>query len=95
MKMKYAILVHETVDDVGVAVTDLKAGEEVGAATLEGQSLGSLRVAEDVPLGHKIAMRNMPQGKPVIEYGRAIAVTTAEIGCGQHVHVHNIKTQRW
>ncbi len=93
--MKFAILIHDPADDVGVAVTDLKAGDEVGAASLEGQSLGSLSVTEDVPLGHKIAMRDLAPDKPVIEYGRAIGKTTAAIKSGQHVHVHNIKTQRW
>lgn len=93
--MKYGILVHEPADDVGVAVLDLKAGDEIGAATLEGESLGSVKVMEDVPLGHKIAMRDLPLDKHVIEYGWEIGRTTTAIKCGEHVHVHNIKTLRW
>ena len=34
--MNHAILIHDAADDVGVAARDLKAGEEVGAVTLEG-----------------------------------------------------------
>ncbi len=93
--MKYGILVHEPADDVGVAVMDLKAGDEIGAATLEGESLGSLRVAQDIPLGHKIAMRDLPLDKHIIEYGWEIGRATAPIQCGEHVHVHNIRTLRW
>jgi (2R)-sulfolactate sulfo-lyase subunit alpha len=93
--MKYGILVHEAADDVGVAVMDLKAGDEIGAATLDGESLGSLKVVQDIPLGHKIAMRDLPQDKHIIEYGWEIGRATAAIPCGGHVHVHNLKTLRW
>ncbi len=93
--MKYGILIHEAADDVGVAVLDLKAGSDIGAATLEGESIGSLAIIEDIPLGHKVAMRDLTSGKEVIEYGRAIGKSTQVIAKGAHVHVHNIKTMRW
>jgi len=93
--MKYGILMHEADDDVGVAVMDLAAGSEIGAATLEGQSVGSLVVSQDIPLGHKVAMRDLALDKHVIEYGRAIGRATQTITRGQHVHVHNIRTMRW
>ncbi len=93
--MKYGVLMHELVDDVGVAVMDLEAGSEVGAATLEGEPAGTVKVLQPVPLGHKIAMKAVAEGKPVIEYGRAIGKATQEIGMGNHVHTHNLKTQRW
>ena len=93
--MKYGILLHEADDDVGVAVMDLAAGSEIGAATLEGQSVGSLVISQDIPLGHKVAMRDLALDKHVIEYGRAIGRATQAITRGQHVHVHNIRTMRW
>ena len=93
--MKYGILIHEPTDDVGVAVLDLKPGSEIGVATLEGESLNSLVIAEEIPLGHKVAMRDLAAGKEVIEYGRAIGKVTQDITKGAHVHVHNIKTMRW
>jgi (2R)-sulfolactate sulfo-lyase subunit alpha len=93
--MKHSILVHDKQDDVGVAVEDLQAGLEVGAATLEGESMGSLKVAEAVPLGHKIALHDLPADKHVIEYGSAIGRATASIPAGAHVHVHNLKSLRW
>ncbi len=93
--MKYGILIHEGADDVGVAVLDLKAGSEIGVATLEGESLGALQVVEDIPLGHKVAMRELASGNEVIEYGRAIGKATQAVAKGAHVHVHNIRTMRW
>jgi (2R)-sulfolactate sulfo-lyase subunit alpha len=93
--MKHSILMHETQDDVGVAVEDLKAGAEVGAVTLEGEYVASVVLTEDVPLGHKVAMRDLPADKNVIEYGHPIGRATQTIVCGAHVHTHNLKTLRW
>lgn len=93
--MKYGILIHEAADDVGVAVLDLQSGNDIGVATLEGDSIGSLAIVEEIPLGHKVAMRDLSAGKEVIEYGRPIGKTTQAIAKGAHVHVHNIKTMRW
>ncbi len=93
--MDHSILLHEPDDDVGVAVVDLQPGSEVGAVTLEGQHLGTVKVIETVPLGHKIAMRDLPEGKGVIEYGRAIGKAVLPVTRGAHVHTHNLRTQRW
>ena len=93
--MKYGILMHEANDDVGVAVLDLTAGSEIGAATLEGTPVGSLVLTQDIPLGHKVAMRDMALDQRVIEYGRAIGRATQAIARGEHVHIHNIRTLRW
>ncbi|MBI5303245.1 MAG: UxaA family hydrolase [Chloroflexi bacterium] len=93
--MKHGILVHETIDDVGVAVEDLKAGNDVGAVTLEGQPAGSVKLVNDVPLGHKVAMKDIAKGKDVIEYGRVIGVAADAAPRGSHVHSHNLKTKRW
>ena len=93
--MKKGILLHEVTDDVGVAAMDLKAGEEVDAVTLEGTLVTQVKLIEDIPLGHKVAMHEMAAEKHVIEYGRAIGYAVAPIAVGEHVHVHNIKSLRW
>jgi (2R)-sulfolactate sulfo-lyase subunit alpha len=93
--MKHGILLHEPDDDVGVAVQDLKKGSKVGALTLEGAEAGAVKVLHDVPLGHKVAMRDMAKDKPVIKYGRPVGKAVAAISKGEHVHVHNVKTLRW
>jgi len=93
--MQHGILMHETSDDVGVAVMDLKAGSEIGVVTLEGAPVGTVVMAEDVPLGHKVAMTAMPAGHKLLKYGRPIGQTTGAINKGAHVHTHNLKTMRW
>jgi len=93
--MKKGILLHEAADDVGVAVMDLKAGEEIAVVTLEGQPVKDIRLVSDVPLGHKVATRDLAFDKPIREYGRTIGAATKVIAAGEHVHVHNIKSLRW
>ena len=93
--MQHGILMHEPVDDVGVAVVDLKAGHEAVAVTLEGEQVGSVAALEGIPLGHKIAMRDIPAGDKVIKYGRPIGQATQDIARGAWVHTHNLKSIRW
>ncbi|TMI85508.1 MAG: D-galactarate dehydratase [Bacillati bacterium ANGP1] len=47
-----------------------------------------------IPFGHKIAVAPMEAGAAVIKYGEVIGVATAEIRPGQHVHVHNVRSDR-
>jgi len=93
--MKHSILLHEPDDDVGVAVADLKKGSNAGALTLEGKPAGRVKLRDNVPLGHKVAMREVPKDKAVIKYGREIGKAVQPIAKGAHVHTHNLKTLRW
>ncbi len=93
--MKHSILLHEPGDDVGVAVLDLKKGASASAVTLEGKPAGSVKLRDNVPLGHKVAMRDVDKDKPIIKYGRQIGKAVKPIAKGAHVHTHNLKTMRW
>jgi len=93
--MRHGILMHEPDDDVGVAVADLAAGTDIGAITLEGTPVGTVRLADAVPLGHKVAMHDIKKGSDVIEYGRVIGVATKDAARGSHVHTHCLTTKRW
>jgi (2R)-sulfolactate sulfo-lyase subunit alpha len=93
--MKKGILLHEADDDVGVAAMDLKAGEEIQAVTLDGDPVKPITLVTDVPLGHKVAMRDMDEKKHILEYGSEIGYASAKIAKGAHVHTHNIKSLRW
>jgi len=48
-----------------------------------------------VPLGHKIALTDLPKESTILKYGHDVGRTVAEIGAGRHVHTHNLKTKRW
>ena len=93
--MAHSFLVHAPDDVVGVAVRDIDPGHAVpGKIQSNGQAL-QLDVLDPVPLGHKIALRDLPAGEQVIKYGIAIGRATRDIRAGEHVHVHNIKGERW
>ena len=49
----------------------------------------------DIPIGHKVALKALKKGDTVIKYGEDIGKMVADIGKGEHVHVHNLKTKRW
>ena len=83
--MKQAIQIHPE-DNVAVALLALRAGEPVMLGTQE------VRLATDVPAGHKFALRAIAQGEPVIKYGQPIGAATRNIAQGEHVHTHNLRT---
>ena len=71
---------------MAVALKPLKAGETI--------SVGDCRVTllEDLPMGHKAALRDIRAGEDVIKYGYSIGKATADIPAGAHVHTHNLHT---
>jgi (2R)-sulfolactate sulfo-lyase subunit alpha len=87
-------LVHNEGDDVAVAVRDLEAGP-VSVAWLDSGRRASVEVRGPVPLGHKVALRALEEGDPVIEYGVQIGVTRTAVASGDHVHTHNLRSARW
>jgi (2R)-sulfolactate sulfo-lyase subunit beta len=50
---------------------------------------------EGIPVGHKIALKDLKAGDTVMKYGEDIGRVVADIPRGAHVHVHNLKTKRW
>lgn len=87
-------LVHNEGDHVGVAVRDVPAGGAI-AVYLDSDREVAVDVAEDVPLGHKLALADLAAGADVIEYGVRIGRTRREIQAGALVHVHNLGSARW
>ncbi|MEE9420108.1 MAG: UxaA family hydrolase, partial [Desulfatiglandaceae bacterium] len=88
-------LVHEKEDTVGVATVDIKAGEVAKGLLMDTQDPVEMKALKDIPLGHKIALKDAKAGDTVIKYGHDIGKVVAEIKAGDHVHIHNLKTKRW
>lgn len=90
------LLVHEHADNVGVVVVeDLTAGTDMLCVVTADNSSFRLTAREDVPIGHKIALKDLAEGDTAIKYGEDIGRITAPVQKGEHVHVHNLKTKRW
>jgi len=88
-------LVHDSADTVGVAVVDIAAGTQCTGRDLSTDKPLAAKTTENIPLGHKLALRDFSVGDTVIKYGNEIGKVVQPIGVGQLVHVHNLKTKRW
>ncbi|MCD8205182.1 MAG: altronate dehydratase family protein [Clostridia bacterium] len=75
-------IIINPLDNVAVALTDLKKGD-----TYEGVTL-----FEDITKGHKFTLKDIKKGENIIKYGNPIACAVADIPKGHWVHTHNVKT---
>jgi (2R)-sulfolactate sulfo-lyase subunit alpha len=90
------LLIHDRRDNVGVVVVEnLSAGTDMLCVVTEDDSEIRARSNQDVPIGHKIALKDLAVGDTVIKYGEDIGKVVASIRKGDHVHTHNLKTKRW
>src|SRR5579862_3679980 len=71
-------------DSVGLVTRPVAAGGDV----IAGSAL--VRLRDDIPAGHKVAVRDVPEGGQVRKYGQVIGVATRPISAGEHVHTHNL-----
>ena len=85
--MKAALVISER-DNVATALQAMRPGQRI-------EVNGSIViVGEAIARGHKISLREIPAGEPVIKYGSAIGTATAHISVGAHVHTHNVASGR-
>ena len=82
-----AVIVISDADNVATALEALDAGRVL-------PELGAVTVREPIPRGHKVAVRPIAAGGPVLKYGSPIGVATADIPVGAHVHTHNVASAR-
>ncbi|WP_019026036.1 UxaA family hydrolase [Colwellia piezophila] len=82
---RHFVLLNQS-DNVFVCCEQLLAG---ASTTLEEVSV-SMNV--DITVGHKIARQAISQGDKIIKYGVSIGSATEDIAFGDHVHMHNMKS---
>ncbi|MDF7663358.1 altronate dehydratase family protein [Bifidobacterium sp. ESL0763] len=78
----------DNADKVVVAARDFHAGDQVEVAGMD----QPLTVRDDVPRGHKIAVRDIAAGEQIVKYGYPIGHAKADIPAGSWVHTHNCKS---
>ena len=83
--MQDVIRIHHD-DNVAVALRPLNKGETIPV----GES--AIRIEEEIPQGHKFALRPIQKDQEVIKYGFRIGYAKEDIGAGCWVHVHNLRT---
>lgn len=80
------ILQINKLDNVAVALTDLTVGKIININDNE------IVLKENIPAGHKIAIKNIKKDEQIIKYSFPIGHAVTNIISGSHVHTHNIKT---
>jgi altronate dehydratase len=81
--MKIGLLV-DSIDNVAVATSDIEQGDEI-------QVGNDIIIAKQaVPIGHKIAIKDIEKNQHVYKYGVPIGLTTEFISKGEYMHTHNI-----
>ncbi|MCR5669414.1 MAG: altronate dehydratase family protein [Butyrivibrio sp.] len=74
-------------DNVVVCLEPMKKGESITLST--GDVVTAL---EDIPAGHKMAVRDIGTGENVVKYGYAIGHATKDAPKGSWMHTHDVKT---
>ena len=82
-----SIIILNGRDNVAVARTALQPGESIHDGSQ------SILVREVINPGHKLALRPIRSGDPVMKYGEVIGRATEDIAAGAWVHVHNLRAE--
>ena len=89
--MERALVMHSK-DNVATAISELKREEVV--SVLIGSERREVKLVDDIPFGHKFAIKHIDKGSVVFKYGQSIGASTSAINVGQHVHTHTLKSLR-
>ncbi len=77
-------------DNVIVALNSITTGTELTVPVEDGEI--TVTAQEEIPAGHKMAIREIPADGEIIKYGFRIGNAKEDIHKGQWIHTHNIKT---
>ena len=80
------LLLLDPADNVMVATQTIASGDLL--------QIGGVRcvVTQELPLGHKIAARAICAGEKILKYRSPIGSAIRDIAIGEHVHLHNMKS---
>lgn len=83
--MKKFLKIHPN-DNVCVAIVTIAEGEIIN---LDGKEIV---LKANIETGHKLAIEEIKAGDNIIKYGYPIGHAICNISMGEHVHIHNVKT---
>lgn len=86
MRENLTVFQIDTKDNVATALAAIPAGTE--AVVLGDRSADRIAAATDIPIGHKIALRDIAKNEDIVKYGVVIGRATATIPQGSWVHLH-------
>jgi altronate dehydratase small subunit len=91
--LNLALKVHDDDNVATIFALDIKAGTQVEVRDKKGDG-EVIKAENDIPYGHKIAVRDITPGEKIRKYGEVIGSAGKPIRKGEHVHVHNLDSTR-
>jgi altronate dehydratase small subunit len=83
-------------DNVATLLADVpSSGARIVLVSRDRTVLGEVESESAIPFGHKIAIRPLGAGDPVVKFGTTIGEATRDIASGSHVHTHNVRSPRF
>lgn len=73
-------------DNVLTVIKTLEPGTEIAIGDTR------VKVAALLPIGHKIAARDLAPDEKILKYGAPIGSAKVAIAAGEHVHTHNLRS---
>ena len=90
------LIIHDEKDNVAVVVIDKTTKNQIcNGWIMENDKSIKITSINEIPLGHKIALKDLKEGDTILKYGHDIGKVVKSIKKGDHVHVHNVKTKKW
>lgn len=87
--MADCIVLHPD-DNVATVLRKVAGGDTLVVADQGLNSIGRITAAEEIPFAHKISLKEIGPGEPIIKYGERIGRASAQIAQGGYVHIHNV-----
>ena len=81
IKENYSIKIND-LDNVAIAQKEIKEGSTIFGVTAK----------ENIPTGHKMALRDIKKDENILKFGHPIGHATEDIEKGYHIHTHNLRT---
>ncbi len=93
MEPGYGLKVNADDNVATVFANGTEAGDTVVVRDKKGVE-ESFVALNAIPYGHKIALRDIKKGEPIMKYGEKLGIASVDITRGEHVHVQNLDSAR-
>ena len=101
MDLKLALKIDDLDNVATIFAEGIQKGMDVEVRDKKGNA-EIIRVNDDIPYGHKIALKELHRGDFIMKYGECIGTANGEcigtascdIAKGDYVHVHNLEARR-
>ena len=88
------ILTNET-DNVCTLSTFVSKNEIVNCKYTKNSKVKiEIQAKENIPIFHKMAIKNILERANIVKYGQVIGKAKKNISVGEHVHIHNVDSNR-